>query len=92
MSENENSEQESRDAYGSVWQYGKEVSTLTPSTLNMEPIRKEIIKFALNFEIKDIRTYSGYKGDLLVEITAMDVKVLTAIQVWAEDQEIKSVL
>ena len=92
MSENENSEQESRDAYGSVWQYGKEVSTLTPSTQNMEPIRKEIIRFALNLDIKDIRTYSGYKGDLLVEITAMDVNVLKAIQVWAQDQEIKTVL
>jgi len=92
MSENEENEQESRDEYGSVWQYGKDVGTLTPSTQNMEPIRKEIIKFALNFEIKDIRTYGGYKGDLLVEITAMDVKVLKAIQAWTEDQEIKTVL
>ena len=92
MSESENSEEESRDAYGSVWQYGKDISTLTASTQNMEPIRKDIIKFALNFDIKDIRTYSGYKGDLLVEVTAMDITVLKSIQIWTEEQGIKTVI
>ena len=85
-------EQESRDEYGSVWQYGKDVGTLTASTQNMEQIRKDIIRFALNLEIKDIRTYSGYKGDLLVEVTAMDITVLKSIQVWAKEQEIKTVI
>jgi len=92
MSENENNEQESRDEYGSVWQYGKDIGNLTASTQNMAQIRKDIIKFALNLEIKDIRTYSGYKGDLLVEITAMDLKVLKSIQVWTQEQGIKTVI
>ena len=37
------------------------------------------------FEIKDIRTYAGYKGDLLVEVMATDPKVIQTIKDWAEN-------
>jgi hypothetical protein len=38
----------------------------------LQQVRKDIIKYALNFDILDVNTYSGYKGDLLVKITALD--------------------
>lgn len=38
----------------------------------LQQVRKDIIKFALNFDIVDVCTYSGYKGDLLVKITTLD--------------------
>lgn len=31
--------------------------------------RREIIKYALNLNILNINTYSGYKGDLIVKFT-----------------------
>ncbi len=81
-----------RQEHASIWQNGKSIGDLPPSAHNMEQIRKDIIKFALGFEIKDIRTYSGYRGDLLVEITAMDVDVLTKIKEWAENLGMETVL
>lgn len=33
--------------------------------------RKDIIKYAVNLDILDINTYSGYKGDLIVKITTL---------------------
>ena len=38
----------------------------------LQPVRKEIIRYALGFDILNIQTYSGYKGDLLVKITMPD--------------------
>ncbi len=38
----------------------------------LQPVRKEIIRYALDFDILNIQTYSGYKGDLLVKITMPD--------------------
>jgi hypothetical protein len=38
----------------------------------LQQVRKDIIKYALNFDIIDVHTYSGYKGDLLVKITTLD--------------------
>lgn len=38
----------------------------------LQKVRKEIIRYALDFDILNIQTYSGYKGDLLVKITMPD--------------------
>ena len=76
----------------SIWQNGKAVGTLTPSTSNMSQVRKDIIKFSLGHEIKDIRTYSGYKGDLLVEIMASDLDVLHTIADWAHNLGMETVV
>ncbi len=89
---NNNSEHSEHDEHASIWQNGKSIGNLAPSPHNMEQVRKDIIKFALGFEIKDIRTYSGYKGDLLVEITAMEVPVLQKIKEWAENLGMGTVL
>jgi hypothetical protein len=35
----------------------------------MEQARKDIIRFALDYNILDIATYWGYRGDLLVKFT-----------------------
>ena len=40
--------------------------------MGMQKIRKEIIKYAVDQEILNINTYSGYKGDLIVKITSRD--------------------
>ncbi|MDX1296154.1 MAG: hypothetical protein R3302_07795 [Sulfurimonadaceae bacterium] len=38
----------------------------------LQQVRKDIIKYALNFDILNVNTYSGYKGDLLVKITTLE--------------------
>lgn len=77
---------------GSIWQYGKDIGHLASSSGSMSQVRKDIIKFALGFEIKDIRTYAGYKGDLLVEIMATDPEVIQTIKKWAENLGMETVL
>ena len=76
----------------SIWQYGKDIGHLASSTGSMSQVRKDIIKFALGFEIKDIRTYAGYKGDLLVEIMATDPEVVETIKKWAENLGMETAL
>ena len=56
-----------------------------PSDGNMDNDRKEIIRRALEFDIIDIRSFTGYKGDPLVEITTMDYGVVQALQKSAEE-------
>lgn len=75
-----------------VWQYGRRASNYKESSTNMAAVRKEIISRALMFDIRDIRTYSGYKGDLLVQITAPDVLTLQALQKQAEILRMQTVL
>ena len=49
----------------------------------MQEERKKIIRFALDYNITDIHTYSGYKGDLVVRITVKDKDVMLAIRKYA---------
>jgi len=63
-----------------IWSNGKSISQLESSEGSMGDERKEIIRRALEFDIIDIRTYGGYKGDLLVEITTMDPSVAKSIE------------
>ena len=76
----------------SIWQNGKSISGLASSSHSMHQVRKDIIKYALSYDIRDIRTYAGYKGDLLVEITSLDLDVLKSIQAWAENLEMETVI
>jgi len=59
------------DSKEKMWREGKSESYNTSSTHGMSDERKEIIRRALEFDITDIRTYTGYRGDLLVQITTM---------------------
>jgi len=63
-----------------IWSNGKSIAQLESSEGSMEDERKEIIRRALEFDIIDIRSYGGYKGDLLVEITTMDPIVAKSIE------------
>ncbi|WP_345970287.1 MULTISPECIES: hypothetical protein [Sulfurimonas] len=65
-------------------QYGKSASTLEASHEELSDVRKQMIRFALEFPIRDIRTYSGYKGDLLVEITTGNDDILPELKAHAE--------
>jgi len=75
----EETEENSENNEG-IWSYGKSVAKLESSERSMGNERKEIIRRALEFDIIDIRSYAGYKGDLLVEITTMDPGVSKSIE------------
>jgi len=67
-----------------VWTHGKSVSHLASSDNSMSDERKEIIRRALEFDIIDIRSYTGHKGDLLIEITTMESDVAKSLKEIAE--------
>jgi len=67
------------------WDGRKPVAGFKASEGSMSNERKEIIRKALDFDIIDIRSYTGYKGDMLVEITTMDANAMQAIKKIAED-------
>ena len=73
-------------------QYGKTASALEPSHEALSETRKAMIRFALDFPIRDIRTYSGYKGDLLVEITTGDDEILPKLKAYAESLGMEAVV
>ena len=58
----------------------------------MQEERKSIIRFALDYSIADVHSYSGYKGDLVVRITVKDKNAVLAIRRFALDIGIKEVI
>ncbi|MFY9142848.1 hypothetical protein [Sulfuricurvum sp.] len=58
----------------------------------MQSERKLIIQYALKYEVEDINTYSGYKGDLIVKITTKDIKTAAEIQKFARTLNILEVV
>ncbi|MGB5965287.1 MAG: hypothetical protein WBF77_00920 [Sulfurimonadaceae bacterium] len=76
----------------SIWQHGKSASSFAASNQNMTDVRKQVITMALRCDIKDIRTYAGYKGDLLVEITATSIQILKLLQSSAESLGMATVI
>lgn len=49
----------------------------------MDEERKKILQYALQYNILDVHTYSGYKGGLIVKITTRDPNVVDAIETFA---------
>jgi uncharacterized membrane protein YkoI len=49
----------------------------------MQISRKKIIDDALTYDIEDVSTYSGYKGDLIVKITTKEKASMIAIRKFA---------
>lgn len=49
----------------------------------MQIERKNVIRFSLDYDISEIRTYDGYRGDLLVKITTRDKEAMLAIRRYA---------
>ncbi|QOR62022.1 hypothetical protein ACM66Z_00615 [Sulfurovum sp. ST-21] len=68
-----------------IWVHGKPVANLASSDCSMSKERKAFIRKALEYDIIDIRTYRGYKGDLLIEVTTMDPKVVQVLKKTAEE-------
>lgn len=54
--------------------------------------RKKLIRYALDFEIENINTYSGYKGDLIVKISTKEKEAVIAIRKFALSIGIKEVV
>lgn len=74
------------------WDKESSISTLHSSDLDLCGVRKDMIRFALEHPIRDIRTYSGYKGDLLVEITTVDPSIVTILKAQAESLGMQTVV
>ena len=75
-----------------VWGYRKPASTLPTSVNSMDETRKKLIRKSLDFDIIDIRSYIGYKGDSIVEITTMANDVTKAIKSIAESLGLEIVI
>lgn len=58
----------------------------------MQSERKKIIRYALDYEIEDINTYSGYKGDLIAKIVTKDLKAAVELQRYARSLNILDVV
>jgi hypothetical protein len=58
----------------------------------MQTERKQIIQYALDFDIDDINTYAGYKGDLIVKITTKDIHTVAAIRQFTDELDLKEVV
>lgn len=75
-----------------VWSARKAASSLATSFGSMDDDRKEIIRQALKFDIIDIRTYLGYKGDSLLEVITMHPDVIQTLKKTAEDMGFDTVV
>jgi hypothetical protein len=85
--------QEESEHHHAVWEYGQATSALEASQNDMCETRKQMIRFALDQRpIRDIRTYAGYKGDLLLEITTTDYDLLTVLKEHAESLGMNTVI
>lgn len=58
----------------------------------MQDERKKIIRYALDYDILDVNTYSGYKGDLIVKITVKEKDAVLAIREFAHSLGVKEVV
>jgi hypothetical protein len=58
----------------------------------MQEERKNIIRFALDYNVVDIHSYPGYKGDLVVRITVKEKEAVIAIRRYALELGIKEVV
>ena len=72
----QNTSQRTTEQFTKGWSGRKSASHLSSSNKGMSPARKEIIGRALTLEIMDIRSYTGYKGDLIIEVTSLDPNVI----------------
>jgi len=74
------------------WDNERSFSALETSDSDLSDVRKEMIRFSLDYPIHDIRTYSGYKGDLLVEITVSSLDLLDLLKSHAESLGMQTVV
>lgn len=58
----------------------------------MQTARKSIIRFAIDYDIRDICTYAGYKGDLILKLTTSSKDDVLSIRRYALTQKVKEVV
>ncbi|MBV5321033.1 MAG: hypothetical protein JZU62_05060 [Sulfuricurvum sp.] len=58
----------------------------------MQTERKNIIRFALDYDIEEVNTYAGYKGDLVVKIVSKDIDTIAEIQKYANTLDVLDVV
>jgi hypothetical protein len=58
----------------------------------MQDIQKDIIRHVLDFDISNINTYSGYKGDLILKVSTKNKNDVVEIRKYALDLGIKEVV
>jgi hypothetical protein len=76
-----------------VWEPNRKVVSELPSAeQKMDDNRKELIRRGLEFDIIDVRSYVGYRGDLLVEFTTLDLNAMQSLKKTAEDMEMEVVV
>lgn len=93
MPENTNDREEDLAKDSSLWEYGHPPSSLEASHSDMDDTRKKMILFALGQpHVRDIRTYAGYKGDLLLEITTSDLEILPILKEHAQSLGMETVI
>jgi len=91
MSE-DNSHEEKYSHQGSFWENGRAIGELPSSSEGLAQERKDIIRYALGLNITDVRTYAGFKGDLIVEITSREKETIEKVKAWAENLGMKTVV
>ncbi len=68
-----------------VWEPNRKAMSELPSSDSvMDEKRKDLIRKAISFEIIDVRSYVGYRGDLLVEFTTNNTDTVTEVKRVAE--------
>ncbi|MDD3591499.1 MAG: hypothetical protein PHO65_02570 [Sulfurovum sp.] len=69
-----------------IWESNrKSYSKLPTSEYTMDESRRAMIRRALDLDIIDVRSYAGYRGDMLVEFTTMGEDTVSALKKIAED-------
>jgi len=58
----------------------------------MQEVQKQIIKFALDYDVENIHSYSGYKGDLIVKICSKQKEVMLEIRRFALSLDVLDVV
>lgn len=58
----------------------------------MQAVQKDIIRFVLDFDISNLNTYAGYKGDLIVKVSTKNKSDVIEIRKYALSLGIKEVV
>jgi hypothetical protein len=90
MNGNDTNEKDPNDF---AWEPNRKVVSGLPSAEHkMDDNRKELIRRSLEFDFIDVRSYVGYRGDLLVEFTTLDTNTMESLKKTAEALDMEVVV
>lgn len=76
---------EAKNSNDYVWEPNRTSASKLPTSEHaMDENRKEMIRKGLELEIVDVRSYSGYKGDMLIAFTTLKEDVMQSLKKIAE--------